>query len=256
MKIRAVIVDDDEFVREELKDLIRESFSNDLELVGDFEHPLEAIESIRKIKPDLVFADIQMPVMNGFEMLDHLDTGTFEVIFITSFNQYAIRAIRYSALDYLLKPIKAEDLHAAILRYKQRTEKILTSARLANLKHNFNTRDEKDFQLIIPTKHGEHQFTIPEIVNCEADSNYTMIHLVKNRKFLASKTLSDIEAMLPQDKFIRIHKSHLVNLQHIEKISSNDEVVLTNQEVIAISRRRLTEVKLAIKGYNQDTHIN
>lgn len=251
MKVRAVIVDDDIFVREELKDLVKSSLANEIEIIGDFEHPLEAIEFIRKNKPDIIFADIQMPVMNGFEMLDHLDTAEFEVIFITSFNQYAIQAIRYSALDYLLKPIEEDHLKKALSRYKQRTEKILTITRLANLKHNFNTEDESRFQLIIPTKQGEFQFSLDEIVHCVADSNYTMIHLNGNRKFLASKTLSDIEGMLPEGNFLRIHKSHLVNLNHILKLSPNDEVIMSDHTSITISRRRLTEVKSALKNKNQ-----
>ena len=252
-KIKSVIIDDDAFLREELKDLVKTSFSQELEIIGDFEHPLEAIPFIQRTHPELLFADIQMPGMNGFEMLDHLDTSTFEVIFITSFNQYAIQAIRYSALDYLLKPISVQDLSTALQRYKQRTDKILTQSKLANLKQNLAANDAHEFQLIIPTKQGDHQFAEKDIMFCLADSNYTHIHLAGGKKFLASKTLSDIESMLPESKFIRIHKSHLVNLQHVLRVTANDEVELSDHTSLLISRRRLAEVRQVIKNKAQSS---
>ncbi len=139
-------------------------------------------------------------------------------------------------------------MKSAIERFKQKSEKILTQARLANLKHNFSQQDENNFQLVIPTKQGEHHFKAGEIIRCEADSNYTMIFLSSGKKFLASKTLRDIEEMLGEGKFLRVHKSHLVNKQHIENISPKDEVVLSDGAHVAISRRRLTEVKDALRS--------
>ncbi|MFN0032885.1 MAG: LytR/AlgR family response regulator transcription factor [Flavobacteriales bacterium] len=250
MKIKSVIVDDDAFARGELKELLANQFSAEVELMSEFENPQHAIHYIQSHQPQLIFLDIQMPHMTGFEMLEQLDTTNFEVIFCTSFDKYAIQAIKHSALDYLLKPIDETELRKAIERFKEKTEKTLTNMRLANLKHNMNAQDENHFQLIIPTKQGEHQFPAQDIVRCEADSNYTAIHLVSKKKFLASKTLGDIEEMLSREKFLRIHKSHLVNTAHITQLTSQDEVVMSDSMRIPISRRRLAEVKSAVRGLN------
>ncbi len=250
MKIKSVIVDDDAFARGELKELLVNQFSEDIELMSDFENPQLAINYIQSHAPQLIFLDIQMPLMTGFEMLEQLDTTNFEVIFCTSFNQYAIQAIKHSALDYLLKPIDENELRKTIERFKQKTEKTLTNLRLANLKHNMNAQDENQFQLIIPTKQGEYQFPAQDIIRCEADSNYTSIYLVNKKKFLASKTLGDIEEMLSREKFLRIHKSHLVNSTHITQLTSQNEVVMSDNMRIPISRRRLQEVKSAVRGLN------
>ncbi len=250
MKIKSIIVDDDPFARAEVKELLANNFSTDVELMADFENPKHAIKYIQSHHPQLIFLDIQMPHITGFEMLEQLDTSNFEVIFCTSFNQYAIQAIKLSALDYLLKPIEEHELRKAIERFKQKTEKTLTQLRLANLKHNMNAHDENQFQLIIPTKQGEHQFPAQDIIRCEADSNYTSIHLVSKKKFLASKTLGDIEEMLSREKFLRIHKSHLVNTAHINQLTSQDEVVMKDGVHIPISRRRLAEVKSILRKLN------
>lgn len=247
--IRAVIIDDDAFVRRELAAMLTE-FRNDIEIIGIYEHPVEAIDAIQRNKPDLLFLDIQMPLMNGFEMLDRIDTSTFEVIFITSFNQYAIQAIRYSALDYLLKPIKIDELKRALELYKQRTEKVLTQARLSALRHNMISGNKSSLQLVIPTKQGEHQFPVNDIIRCEADSNYTMIHLKGGKKFMASKTLSNIENLLEPEQFLRVHKSHLVNKNCIVRLIPENEIEMNDQSIISISRRRLTEVKHLLKKVN------
>jgi two-component system, LytTR family, response regulator len=250
MKIRSVIVDDDAFVRVELKGVIDEFLSTDVEIIADFDQPQTALPFITREKPDLLFLDIQMPGMNGFEMLDHLDTSVFEVIFVTSFNHYAIQAIRYSALDYLLKPVDRYELVQSVTRYRQRTEKILTHARLDNLKHNMQVGNEQDFQLILSTKQGEYQFRAQDIVRCEADSNYTLIHLVANRRFLASKTLGDIEHMLSGERFLRIHKSHLVNASHISHLTAHDELMMSDNIRLPVSRRRLPTVRSMVRAMN------
>lgn len=250
MSLKAVIVDDDDFVRQELKADLSQYFREEIEVLMDFADPELAIPFIKSQHPDLIFLDIQMPGMNGFEMLDQLDTDVFEVIFITSFNQYAIQAIKYSALDYLLKPIDRAELKKAIERYRIKSEKTLTVQRLSNLKHNMLAEHESRFQLLIPTKQGEHQFLAHDIIRCEADSNYTEIHLVNKRKFLASKTLGDIEEMLSKENFMRIHKSHLVNSAHITQLTSQDELLMTDKTRIPISRRRLQEVKELVRKLN------
>ena len=241
-KIRAVIVDDDVFTREDLKDKLGELDIN-IDVVADFEQPLEAIESINRLEPELLFLDIQMPIMNGFEMLDHLDTSKFEVIFITSYNQYAIQAILYSALDYLLKPLKEAELVNALQRFREKSERTLTSSRISNLQYNLRAKAHEEFQLVIPTRTGERQFAINQIVRLEADSNFTWIHVLRTAKFLASKTLKELEEQLSDSNFIRAHKSHLVNLKHIIQLTQEGELILRDNSKVEVSRRKLSEVK-------------
>lgn len=245
-KIRAVIVDDDLFTREELRDKL-DILGLNVEIIADFEHPLEAIESINRTQPDLIFLDIQMPVLNGFEMLDHLNDFSYEVIFITSYNQYAIEAIRYSALDYLLKPLKDEELIKSIERFQNKKERTLTPSKINTLQHNMRANDHDHFQLIIPTRSGEMQFPINQIVRLEADSNYTWIYVLRTPKFLASKTLKELEEQLNHIDFIRAHKSHLVNRKHILQLTENGQLLLRDQSLIEVSRRRLGEVKNLIR---------
>jgi two-component system LytT family response regulator len=247
-KIKAIVVDDDPFIRKEMSQLLTQSFKNDIELLEVFDKPHDAIQFVKSHKPDLLFLDIQMPDMNGFEMMDQLGGENFEVIFITSFNEYAIRAIKYSALDYLLKPVDGIELRNALNRYRNRKEPNVSKTRLENLRHNMHVQNDAQLQLVIPTKQGDYQFSINDIVRCEADSNYTNIYLKGKRKFTASKTLSDIEEMLAGALFMRVHKSHLVNLEHVKRLTSEDELILSDESHIAISRRRLAEVKDAVRG--------
>lgn len=243
MKIRTFIIDDDPFIREELHRELKSHFSESLEVNGVFDNAVEALGALKNQTPQLVFLDIQMPLMNGFELLDKLGDVPFEVIFITSYNQYAIQAIRYSALDYLLKPIDKTELRKAIERFQSITDKALMQSRLKNLRHNLEVKNEKDFQLIIPTKQGEHQFVASDIIRCEADSNYTVLYLQNKKKFVASRTLSDISAMLNPETFIRVHKTHVVHLPFVERLSAEGELVMKDGGCVPVSRRRLTEVK-------------
>ena len=248
MKIRTFIIDDDPFIREELHRELKSQFSETLEVNGVFDNAVEALGALKNQSPQLVFLDIQMPLMNGFELLDKLGDVPFEVIFITSYNQYAIQAIRYSALDYLLKPIDKNELKKSIERFQTITEKALMHARLENLRHNLEAKNEKDFQLIIPTKQGEFQFASNDIMRCESDSNYTILYLTNKKKFVASKTLSDIEELLSGGSFVRIHKSHLVNMGHVNQITTGGEILMSDNVHVPVSRRRLADVKKMVRS--------
>jgi len=243
MRIRSVIVDDDDFVRTELEKVLSKEFNADIEVIASFASPSVAIDYIKKNQPELLFLDIQMPEMSGFELVDVLPGKNFEVIFITSYNEYAIKAIKYSALDYLLKPIKTQELKEAIVRYKDKTDTIKLQTRLSTLKENLLAKDESELQLVVSSKQGEHRFAIADIVRCEADSNYTHIYLTNQKKYLASKTLSDVEHMLSEAKFIRVHKSHLVNMSHVANLTHQIELTMKDNSRVPVSRRRVAEVR-------------
>jgi len=241
VKIKAVIVDDDDYAIRSLES----SLANveDIHLLASFTDPRASISFIKEQKPDLLFLDIRMPEMSGFDLMDEIYDDVSEVIFVTGYNEYAITALRYSALDYLLKPVRVEDIESALKRYYQRSERILTQSKILNLKQNLNV-EKNDFELVLLTKSdGEKRFRAGDIIRCEADSNYTQIFLTKGRKFTASKTLSDLENMLDENDFIRIHKSHVVNKNHIQNIGRESELTLSDGASVPISRRRLQEVR-------------
>ena len=216
-RIKAIITDDDLFTCEQLKDKIKLLIPQ-LEVVAVCENALQGLEAIKKLKPQVVFLDIQMPGLSGFEMLDHLDQDSFEVIFITSFNHYAIQAIRYSALDYLLKPIKDNELLGAFERFMQKRESLSLKARMQTLKQNIENGDSGNQSLIIPTRQGEKNLAVNQIMRCEADSNYTHFFLNDSKTFTSSRTLKEYEHILSDHEFIRVHKSHIVNRNYIESI--------------------------------------
>lgn len=244
-RIKAIITDDDLFTSEQLRDRIRMLLPQ-LEVVAVCENALQGLEAIKKFKPEILFLDIRMPGISGFEMLDHLDQDAFEVIFITSFNQYAIQAIRYSALDYLLKPVNDNELVSAFERYTHKKESLSLKARMETLKQNISIKDAGGFNLIIPTRQGEKNLKVKQIVRCEADSNYTHFFLSDATTFTASRTLKEYEMILSEHDFIRVHKSHIINRHYIQSISNDCQLVLKDQSVIEISRRRYAEVIQAI----------
>ncbi|MBL7942588.1 MAG: response regulator transcription factor [Flavobacteriales bacterium] len=239
-KVRAIIVDDDVFTREDLREKLAATDSG-IDVIADFEFPLEAVTYIRKHAPDLLFLDIRLPGMSGFEMLDQLGPVVPAVIFITSYNEYAIQAIRYSALDYLLKPISEVELNNALVRF--RATQHVSADRFKSLRHNLQVNNHEAFQLVIPSRTGDRSFAVRDIVRLEADSNYTWMYLVDGSKFLTARTLKEMEDLLQQNRFIRTHKSHLVNRQHVLQLTSTGELLLIDQTRIEVSRRRLNEVR-------------
>jgi two-component system LytT family response regulator len=243
-KIKTIIIDDDVFIHEQLKDKLN-LFFPEVHVAAVCDNAIHGIEAIKKIEPDLIFLDIQMPGLSGFEMLNHVDRNQLKVVFITSFNQYAIEAIRYSAFDYLLKPIKDEELKNTLNRYKKVTDELSFKGKIENLLHNINTTKE-EFQLIIPLRQGEKKLQVTNIVRCEADSNYTHFFLNDKTKFTTSKTLKECEELLSEKDFIRVHKSHLINKRFIQSLKHDNHVMLTDGSSIEVSRRKLLDVKNSI----------
>ena len=207
----------------------------------------EANELIKKYQPELIFQDIVMPEKNGFEFLNELTERDFEIIFTTAYNEYAIRAIRFSALDFLLKPISAEELKQAVDRFLQkRTRKNETDLLLKNLLHNLHQKENANFRLAVPTTSGSVFFSPSEIIRCEGEGNYTWFYLTNNRKHLSAKTMKEYEEILVQHDFPRIHKSHLVNKQFIRNYLNEGAVLLGDKTKLPVSRQRKDEIKKSV----------
>jgi len=248
--LNAIIIDDERNSRNALRQKLLNHCTNVM-IIAECENGEEGIENIEKKKPDIVFLDVEMPRMNGFTMLQQLKNKNFEVIFVTAYDHYAIKAIRYSALDYLVKPVEIDDLKNAINRVIEKMNITKPNARLELLLENIVSDKTKFTRIAIPTVQGLQFIKIEHIISLEASANYTKFHLCNNIKYTVSKTLKEFEDMLPSDIFIRIHNSHIINKNYVEKYIRGDggQVVLSNGSVLDISKRKRAEFLKAI-GYN------
>ena len=242
--IKALIIDDELKARNVLKHYL-ENFVPQVTEIRQADSVDAAIAIMGVYQPGIVFLDVEMPMKNGFQFLMEVKEPSFDIIFTTAYNQYAIQAIRFSALDYLLKPVDPEELQSAVQRHLEKQEiKHQQKVLYDNLVENINKKEVKDFKIAVPSSEGFYFFMIDDIIRLEADSSYTHIHLVNKRPFIASKTLKHFEEMLEEFNFIRTHKSHLVNPRHITRLSSDNEfVLLTDGSRIEVSRRKKEDVQ-------------
>jgi two-component system LytT family response regulator len=203
----------------------------------------QAAAMIHELKPDLVFLDIRMPYMDGFEVLNQIRDKRFRIIFTTAYHEYTLQAIRFSAFDYLLKPIDVQELINAVQRYlASRDEMNFQPEQLRNILANLQASAAEQFRLAVPTKEGIHFFLPSEIVRLEAMGAYTQILLAGKRQHLASKSLGEYEELLGEHGFVRTHKSHLVNRAFVSFLDHEGFVVLRDGARVEVSRRRKEEV--------------
>lgn len=247
-QVKVLLVDDEVKARNILQHYIT-SFIPAVDEIRQAASADEATEMLKQYQPDIVFLDVEMPFKNGFDFLIAMKNPAFDVIFTTAYNQYAIQAIRFSALDYLLKPVDPDELKSAVERHLEKRESEEQKKELyGNLVQNIEKKEVKDFRIAVPTTQGVFFFTVEEIIRMEADTSYTHIHLVNKKPFVASKTLKHFEDMLDGFSFIRTHKSHLVNPRHISRISNDhDFVILSDGAKVEISRRKKEEVFQQLK---------
>lgn len=242
--IKVLIVDDEQKARNILHHYIT-NFIPEITEVRQADSAEAALEILKDYQPGIVFLDVEMPHKSGFDFLLELKEPSFDVIFTTAYNQYAIQAIRFSALDYLLKPVDPDELKAAVQRHHEKQESVQQKKELFdNLVQNIEKKEVKDFKIAVPSAEGVYFFKIEDILRLEADRSYTYIHLTYKKPFIASKTLKHFEDMLDEFGFIRTHKSHLVNPSHITRISNDNEfVLLTDGTKVEVSRRKKEEVQ-------------
>ena len=245
--IKTIIIDDEPSSRKTLS-LMLERCKEVVDLVDMCSTPLAGIESIALHQPDLVFLDIEMPVMNGFEMLKKIGTINFEVIFTTAYDQYAINAIRFSALDYLLKPISREDLEGAIEKCSKAISQKKSQEKYEVLFNNMNKKNVLDNTIALSSLDGISIVKLSNIVRLEAQGRYTKIYFADKETILMSKTLKDFEEMLPDSDFFRIHDAQMINLSYLKKYIRSGTVILTDDTEHGVSRTRKDEfVKLIFK---------
>jgi two-component system LytT family response regulator len=236
--LKAIIVDDEPNCSESLGTML-ERYCPDVELSAICNSGASALKQIPLHNPQLVFLDIEMPHMNGFELIEKLQKINFELIFTTSYDQYAIKAIKFSALDYLLKPIDREELKKAVQKVLQRQQPPLPQ-QLEILLQKLNQPVNSSLRIAIPTMEGLQMILVDSIICCNSDDNYTNFHLKNKQKITASRTLKDIEEMLEGRSFFRVHHSHLVNLNEIHKYVKGEGgyLIMSDGTSINVSRTR------------------
>jgi two-component system, LytTR family, response regulator len=236
--IKAIIVDDEKGSRDALLGMLNRYCKN-VEVIDQADGYASGLEVISKHKPDVVFLDIQMSDGSGFKLIEDLGKIEFEVIFTTAYDQYAIKAIKYSALDYLLKPIVPDDLISAVEKAEQKKNSGQINQNIRILLENLSQQNEPR-KIILSTAEKMHIVDIDDIIRCESDDYYTKFFFKDGKTLLISKTLKENEELLGDKYFIRPHKSHLVNIKYIKGFLKNDGgyIVMSDGTKVPVSRRK------------------
>jgi two-component system LytT family response regulator len=238
MSIKALVVDDEENSRKALLNMLQ-YYWKDIDVIGQAENITGAYEMINEYNPDVVFLDIQMPGGNGFELLKKFKPIPFKVIFVTAYDHFALRAIKLSAVDYLLKPVSPKELIRSVGKLeKQMDVEDLFDKQIETLEDNMQS-DRQVKKIILNTSTTMHVIKINEVIRCEADENYTRVIKEDGKAVLVAKTLKDFDEMLSPFGFCRIHQSHLINLSHVITFEKSvGIVILTTKERVPVSSRR------------------
>ncbi|MEO8712779.1 MAG: LytTR family DNA-binding domain-containing protein [Parafilimonas sp.] len=241
--IKALIIDDEKHCSDNLQWQLKQ-YCPDVEITAICDNAEKGLNEIYHLQPQLVFLDVEMPKMNGFEMLEKLSEINFDIIFTTAFNQYAIRAIKFGALDYLVKPIDKDELHAAVDKVIKRNHGESLKQLTALLTHIRKNNDLSFQKIALPTMHGYELIPLNNIMYCESKSNYTNVYLNNGVQLLISRTLKDMEELLNMQPFFRVHNSFLINLQFAVRYIKGEggSLVLNNDITIPVSRNKKEEL--------------
>jgi two-component system LytT family response regulator len=245
--IQAIIIDDEEKARVTLVNYLK-TYCPEINLLAEADSVESGVDLLNKHQPDVIFLDIMLSDGSGFNLLSRLKHLNFKIVFVTSYSQYAIKALKYSAFDYILKPIDIDELLSVVERLKLIQNAGESAAKMEFLSDTMN-RGESDFKkIVLSTHNGIHLVEIDEIIRCEVEDNYTMFYLTNDTRILVSKTLKEYEDLLKDHHFIRVHKSHLVNFKYITKFINNEggAVVLKNGTEVPVSVRKKDALMQAI----------
>ena len=239
--IKAILIDDIEQARITLKRDLQE-YAPEIEVIGEASGVVEGAKLLRKVQPDIVFLDIQMQDGSGFDLLDVLPEIPFKIIFITASDAHAIKAFRYAAIDYLLNPVDPDELTQALARFKeQQTDE---QAKYKLLNDSLKNHHKPSERLALHSQDKIHIVSIAEIVRCESSVNYTIFYFADNKEMVVTKTLKEFEDLLSEQKFFRVHHSHLVNARYIREFvkSEGGHLIMQNGAMVPVSTRKRAEV--------------
>jgi two-component system, LytTR family, response regulator len=247
--ITAVIVDDEKKSIQTLALMLKE-YCPSVEVIGEASSAMSAVKEILSKKPEVVFLDVEMPDGTGFDVLESIPERNFDVVFVTAYNHYALKAIKFHAADYILKPVDVSELKMAVQNVEQRKrENRRNPADLEKLLEHLKI--QRPTKVAVPTNEGTVFINFKDIIRIQAERSYCILFLVGNRKLFLSKSLSEIEAMLDPSAFFRTHKSHLINLEHVQKHIKHDGgyVEMTDNSKVEISRRKKDEFVEAMNRF-------
>ncbi len=251
--IKALLIDDDENLREGMKGLLRR-FAPSIKIIGEADSVATGIVAMDTLKPQVVFLDIQLNDGTGFDILEKLaaknETIKTNIVFITAHEQYAIKAFRFSALDFLLKPVDPEELQKVIQKIESVIENRNDYSHIDLLLENIRKKVDNFKRIALSTSDGIHLFDISDIIRCESTDNYTKFYIKDNKPVLISKTLKEYEELLTPHKFERIHQSHLINLNYLKSYIKRDGgyVVMEDGSRLPISQRKRERLKEILKS--------
>jgi two-component system, LytTR family, response regulator len=247
--IKALIIDDEPSAVKTLTLMLQHYVPGVTELKSATD-PHEGLRLLKTYQPGLLFLDVQMPLMTGFELLKQLPEINFNIIFTTAYDKYAIEAIRFSAIDYLMKPIDGDELQEAVKRYLNLLSASVSNKPLYNnFLNNIHAARREDFKLALPTAQGTFFYKPEEIIRLEGESNYTKFFFTGNKTLLTSRTLKEYEEILSNHGFIRIHKSHIINKAHVVNYSGDGILTLADYSRVEVSRRRREDVAEQLKSF-------
>lgn len=247
--LRAVVIDDIETIRKRHLTIIKASCPT-ISIIGQADSVESGIKLITQLSPDIVFLDVEMPDGTGFDLLQKLKPFAFKVIFITGYEDFAIRAFRFSAIDYLLKPLDANHLVEAVKKAEDSMGKEVFDIKLNNLFSNLE-RPKNLQKLILKTSDKIYSVNIQDVVNCESDKNYTTFNFINAPKLIVSTNLKEYEAMLSPHNFFRTHQSHLINMayfDHFIKTDGGNTIVMKNKTTIPLSVRKKEEFLVLLEN--------
>jgi two-component system, LytTR family, response regulator len=251
--ITALLIDDDKHLRKGMKSLL-ERYASDIRIIGEAESVSTGIEALAKYKPQVVFLDIHLADGTGFDILEEVakTSGkmTSHIVFITAHEQYALKAFKFSALDFLLKPVDPEELQKTIVKIKETLEKNTSFEHIDLLLENIRKKVDNFKRIALSTSDGIHLFEISDIIRCEAKDNYTQFFIRNHKPLLISKTLKEYEELLTEHGFERIHQSHLINLSYLKSYIKTDGgyVIMADNTNIPISQRKKERLQELIKA--------
>jgi two-component system LytT family response regulator len=234
--LKAILIDDEPYCVKLLALQLKENCPG-VEVIAQCTDSSEGLKAIRSLQPDIVFLDIEMPCLNGFGLLEQLDDISFSLIFVTAYNEFALKAFRFSALDYLLKPVDNGELKSAVAKAEKRQR--MDSRQLELLKWQYQS-GQLPQKLAVPHQGGVNFVELKEIIYCEADSNYTKLVLIGGKGFLLTKTLREVQEFLEERNFLRVHRQYIINLDHIKSYvrGEGNYLVMTSNASIPVGRNQ------------------
>ena len=238
--LKAVILDDE---LKAIQGLIWElsNFNKEIEVVASFTNPNEALDYLEKHTPDCLFLDVQMPTIGGFQFLEQLKNIDFAVVITTAYDEYAIKALKHEAIDYLLKPIDSDDLRETIAKIKKHSDRTINSVKLERMLSKFNSQFDKK-RITINTDGKLLFLDVDDIIYVESDGNYSTLFLQDQKKIVITKKLKEVNAILPEHYFFRIHNSYIINLNKIKAFIKNEGyVIMDSNHKIPVARQRKSD---------------